>query len=69
MSNDKGKHAGFSPASNDSISMASVEKLVDIFLKISDNTTIKWSIYAAGIASVLEIMRIGWLALRYIFRF
>lgn len=29
----------------------------------------KWSIYAAGVAAVIEILHIAWLATRYIWKF
>jgi hypothetical protein len=36
---------------------------------LADNPVIRWSIVAAGIGAVIETLHIGWLALRYIFKF
>jgi len=36
---------------------------------LADKPLIKWSIILAGIGGLLDTVHVGWLALRYIFRF
>jgi hypothetical protein len=63
---------GFSPANpaaDNNLSISDLERILGIFQRLTNNPLIKWSIYAAGIAALLDIVHLAWLAARYVFRF
>ena len=61
------KGGGFGPA------RMTTKEFLDIasFFKdyLAENPLIRWSIIAAGAGAVIEALHLGWLAIRYIFRF
>lgn len=58
---------GYTPPPRSSrIAVEDVKSLLEVFLKVSNGTTIKWCIYAAGIAACLDILRTLGIAMIYI---
>lgn len=67
MSASTPKGGGFGPAR---LTPKEFQDLATFFKDyLADNPLIKWSIVAAGVGGVIETLHLGWLALRFIFRF
>jgi hypothetical protein len=63
----KNEGGGFNPAR---LTIEEFGTFTGIVKKLlADNPLIRWSIIAAGLGAVVEILHIVWLALRYVFRF
>jgi len=68
----KGKNSGgFNPVPPEPtrLTIDELQKLGVFFKQLIDSSNLRWAVVAAGIAAILEIFHIGWLAARYIFRF
>ncbi|MFZ0314206.1 MAG: hypothetical protein WAL85_15980 [Candidatus Korobacteraceae bacterium] len=62
------KKGGFNPAGM--VSLDDVERMGNFFKNLlKDSPGIRLSIYAAGVAAVLEILHIIWLAFRFLMGF
>jgi hypothetical protein len=46
-----------------------MKEIVLFFKDLFEGSKLGWAIIAAGVAGGLEILRIGWLVIRYVFRF
>jgi hypothetical protein len=46
-----------------------MKEMIVFFKEVFEGTKLAWAIKAAGLAGVLEIIRIGWLAIRYLAKF
>jgi hypothetical protein len=44
-----------------------MKELGDYFKKLFNDSLIRWAIYAAGVAAVLDIIHLGWLAGRFVY--
>jgi hypothetical protein len=51
------------------LTVAEFDSLMSVFKQLSDNTTIKWCIYAAGVAAVVDTLHVVWLVFRYTLKF
>ena len=50
--------------------MSEIGSLMNVYKQLADSSsTIRWSIYAAGIAGGMDILHNGWLAARWVFKF
>jgi hypothetical protein len=71
MSGRKAGAGGFAPTgqAGGQLSISDLERILTLFERLTNNPTIKWSIYAAGVGAVLETLHIIWLAARYLVKF
>jgi hypothetical protein len=50
-----------------SFTIAEMKELGDYFKKLFDDSPIRWAVYAAGAAALLDIVHLAWLAGRFIY--
>jgi hypothetical protein len=66
--NNKVPGGSFSPAAK--LTWSQYQEIALFFRDfLADKPLIKWSIIAAGVGGLLDTLHVGWLALRFIFRF
>jgi hypothetical protein len=51
------------------LTLDQMKEIVLFFKDLFEGSKLGWAIIAAGVAGGLEILRIGWLVIRYVFRF
>jgi len=61
---------GFTPSRPEKFSIDAIRQFVALFKELlNEHPVIRWSIIAAGVAGVFDVLHTVWLALRFIFRF
>ena len=68
-SSNKGGYAPAPPREPATFTIAEMRELGDYFKSLFEDSPIRWVIYAAGIAAVLDILHITWLAVRFLYYF
>jgi hypothetical protein len=68
MSDKNSDGGGFAPARTTRLSVRDLESLFSLFKQLNENATIKWCIYAAGAAALLDIVHNLVLAIAFVRR-
>ena len=69
MSGKSKDHGGFNPAPNTAYTLEELARIQDFFTRLIKESNLRWAVVAAGIAAILEIIHLVWLASRYFLKF
>jgi hypothetical protein len=69
MSGKPKDQGGFNPAKNTAYTLEELGHIRDFFTELIKQSNLRWAVVAAGIASILEIIHLFWLAVRFVLKF